>query len=229
MKVAIMQPYFLPYVGYYQLAAAVDVFVVYDNIKYTKKGWFNRNRLLLNGSDALFSLPLRKASDALVVRDRFLASDFDREKLLNQFRGAYAGAPQFAATWPLIERVVRHPDQNLFGYIRHAIAETCAHLGIETPIRVSSTVPIEQGLRAQDKVIAVCKALGATTYVNPIGGVGLYSREDFEREGIDLRFLRPLPWEYPQFGAPFVPWLSILDVLYRRIIRRIRDGGPFRR
>ena len=87
MKVAIMQPYFLPYIGYFQLIAAVDVFIVYDNIKYTKKGWINRNRILLNGKDVMFSLPLKSDSDYLNIRDRELSADLSRGKLLNQFRG----------------------------------------------------------------------------------------------------------------------------------------------
>jgi len=93
MKAAIMQPYFLPYIGYFQLMAEVDVLVVYDNIKYTKKGWINRSRISLNGTDVMFSLPLKNDSDALAVRDRQLAADFNRTKLLNQFKGAYARAP----------------------------------------------------------------------------------------------------------------------------------------
>jgi len=86
MKAAIMQPYFLPYIGYFQLMAEVDVLVVYDNIKYTKKGWINRNRISLNGTDVMFSLPLKNDSDALAVRDRQLAADFNRTKLLNHSR-----------------------------------------------------------------------------------------------------------------------------------------------
>jgi len=102
--VAIMQPYFLPYIGYFQLMSAVDTFIVYDNIKYTKKGWFNRNRLLQNGADVMFSLPLKSDSDHLDVRDRNLAADFKREKLLNQFRGAYARAPFFGTTFRWLKR-----------------------------------------------------------------------------------------------------------------------------
>ena len=102
MKVGIMQPYFLPYVGYFQLIAAVDLFIVYDNIKYTKKGWINRNRMLLNGTDTTFSLPLRKDSDYLNVVDRELSLDFDRHKLLNQLRGAYIRAPYFNVVWPML-------------------------------------------------------------------------------------------------------------------------------
>lgn len=213
MKVAIMQPYFLPYIGYYQLIAAVDIFVVYDNIKYTKKGWINRNRLLLNGADAMFSLPLKKDSDSLDVVQRELSAEFDREKLLNQFRGAYARAPHFAQTFPLLERIVHCGEENLFRYIHHSITEVCAYLNIKTEIRISSGIDIDHGLKAQDKVIALCRAAGADTYINAIGGTDLYDRGVFGAQGIELKFIKARPFEYAQFGAPFVPWLSIVDVL----------------
>lgn len=213
MRVAIMQPYFFPYIGYFQLIGAVDLFIVYDNIKYTKKGWINRNRMLLAGRDVMFSLPLRSGSDSLDVRDRELATDFNRIKLLNQFRGAYSRAPHFADVFPMIERAVRHDESNLFGYLNHALACACGQLSLTTPIRVSSSVDIDHGLRNQDKVIALAKAVGATTYVNAIGGVELYDGAAFRDRGLDLRFIRPKPFEYVQFGDPFVPWLSIIDVM----------------
>nr|WP_275983035.1 WbqC family protein [Propionivibrio soli] len=210
---AIMQPYFLPYIGYYQLMAAVDLFIVYDNIKYTKKGWINRNRMLQNGADAMFSVPLKNDSDALDIRERQIAVDFKRDKLLNQLRATYGKAPYFEQTFPLIEGIVRHEDANLFGYLHHAIEKSARHLGIGTPIRVSSTVPIDHALKGQDKVIALCAAVGADTYVNPPGGVDLYSGDAFREKDIDLKFIRPRLVEYAQFGQPFVPWLSIVDVL----------------
>lgn len=216
MKLAIMQPYFLPYIGYFQLIAASDLFIVYDNIKYTKKGWINRNRMLRNGEPATFSLPLQAGSDSLDVDQRLLAPD--PHKWLAQLKEAYRRAPQFAATLPLLEAIAASPERNLFRFLHQALLATCAHLGIQTPVRVSSTVPVDHGLKSQDKVLALCAALGADTYVNPIGGTELYGREDFAAHGIDLRFLRARPLEYPQFGAqfgdsPFVPWLSIVDVL----------------
>ena len=125
MRLAIMQPYFLPYIGYYQLIAAADIFIVYDNIKYTKKGWINRNRILQNGKDVLFSLPLRNDSDSFDVRDRELAADFKRDKLLNQFGEAYRRAPYFAQTFPLLERIVHFDDTNLFRFLHHSIVKTC--------------------------------------------------------------------------------------------------------
>lgn len=213
MKVGIMQPYFLPYIGYFQLIASVDQFIVYDKIKYTKKGWINRNRMLLNGTDALFSLPLRKASDSLDIVARELAADFDRAKMLSQFSHAYRRAPYFAQTIAWLEHIVEYQESNLFRYIHHSLVQTCKHLSITTEIRISSSFLIDPALKGQDKVLALCHASNADTYINAIGGTELYAREEFLAHDIELKFLHPKPFEYPQFGAAFVPWLSIVDLL----------------
>lgn len=223
MKLAIMQPYFLPYIGYFQLIAAANTFVVYDNIKYTKSGWINRNRLLLNGSDTMFSLPLKKGSDSLDVVTRQLAPDFNRAKLLAQIAGAYRRAPHFTPTFALLKQIIEKEDDNLFRYIYHSIVTICQHLEIETTIRVSSTLPFDNELKGQDKVVAICEAVGADCYINPIGGTELYARRDFAARGIALQFLKPRPFEYFQFGAEFVPWLSIVDGLMFNPIEVIRD------
>ena len=223
-----MQPYFLPYIGYWQLIAAVDAFVVYDNIKYTKKGWINRNRFLTNGVEAVFSLPLRKDSDFLDVNQRFLADSFDRENLLNHFREAYRKAPEFSSVMPLLEGIVRNPVSNLFEYILGSIRVVSGFLEIKTPLVVSSTIVCDHSLKSAERVQAICKALGADTYVNPMGGMELYSKDDFARNGIDLKFLKALPFEYSQGGSPFVPWLSILDVLMfnrkERVVSQVYNG-----
>lgn len=222
MRLGIMQPYFLPYIGYFQLIAAVDQFVVYDNIKYTKKGWINRNRFLQNGKEAMFSLSLKKDSDSLDVCERELAADFDRERLLNQLRGAYRRAPHFEQTFLLIEQVVRYPEPNLFLFLHNGIVQVCAHLGITTKIIVSSEVDIDHQLRAQDKVLALCEALDATAYVNAIGGVELYSKKTFQEKGVELQFIQSRPCDYVQFDDAFVPWLSIVDVMMFNPLDAIR-------
>lgn len=212
-SLAIMQPYFVPYIGYFQLIAAVDLFIVYDNIKYTKKGWINRNRLLQNGKDVLFSLPLKSDTDSLDVCERELAADFNRQKLLNQFKDAYRRAPYFEQTHPLIEQIVRYEDRNLFCFLHHSILKTCEHLGITTEIRISSGIAIDHDLKNQDKVLALCAAVGARTYVNAVGGMDLYSKDTFREKRVDLKFIQSLPFEYTQLGDTFVPWLSIIDVM----------------
>lgn len=211
--IAIMQPYFCPYIGYFQLIRAADVFVVYDNIKYTKKGWINRNRLLANGEATTFSLPIKKDSDALDVRDRWLAEDFDRRKLLNRIRAAYQKAPFFEETFPLVERVVQFEDRNLFSFIYHSLREICVFLGITTSLIKSSDLAIDHELKSQDKVIGICQSLRAESYVNPIGGRELYSKDDFRDAGLELKFLETCDVVYRQFDAAFVEFLSIVDVM----------------
>jgi hypothetical protein len=213
MKLAIMQPYFLPYIGYFQLLASVDQFIVYDNIKYTKKGWINRNRMLQNGKDVMFSLPLKNDSDYLDVCQRELSSEFNRTKLLNQFKGAYRRAPYFDQTIGLIEEIVDCEDTNLFAYVHHSIVKIGAYLCITTEIKKSSSIAIDHTLKNQDRVLALCEAVGATSYVNAIGGMELYSNDTFRYKGIDLNFIKSKPFEYPQLGDAFVPWLSIIDVM----------------
>ncbi|MGR9557827.1 WbqC family protein (plasmid) [Rhizobium leguminosarum] len=213
MKLAIMQPYFFPYIGYFQLIHAVDKFVVYDNIKYTKKGWINRNRILRNGEDFTFSLPIKAASDSLDICDRTLSTEFDRNKLVNQIQGAYRRAPFFSNAFPVIEQAIRFQDSNLYSYIFNSITKICDYLGIKTEFIVSSKMKIDHGLKAETKVLALCEEAGASVYINAIGGVDLYSRETFNARDIDLKFIKSKPLEYPQFGAEFLPWLSIIDVI----------------
>lgn len=212
--VGIMQPYFLPYMGYWQLISAVDEFVIYDNIKYTKKGWINRNRFLQNGKDELFSLPLKADSDTLDVAERELSPDFERDKLIRQLQGAYRKAPHYTENFPVIEDIIKNPEQNLSEYISASIHKLCEYLGIGTKLTASSEVAIDhQSLKGQDKVMAICHALDATSYLNPIGGLELYDKSTFEKSGLELSFLRSQVLPYQQFGQPALPHLSILDVL----------------
>lgn len=223
MRVAIMQPYFMPYIGYFQLIAGVDLFIVYDNIKYTKKGWINRNRFLRGGKATLFTLPLTKDSDDLDVRDRSISAGFDKRHLLNQFADAYRRAPAFGETFPLVESIVLRDESNLFRYIHHSVTVVAGYLGIATRILPSSSLPIDHALRGKEKVLALCRHVGATTYVNAIGGRDLYSPDAFSAVGIALKFIQSRPIQYPQFNHQFVPWLSIIDVLMFNPRERVRE------
>lgn len=222
-RLAIMQPYFLPYIGYFQLIQAVDQFIVYDNIKYTKKGWINRNRMLQQGKEAVFSLPLKSNSDFLDVVERELTPDFDAPRFLNRMLESYRRAPHFGAVAPVLEEVMSCEDRNLFRFVHHSIIQVCTYLGIGTEITVASTLPIDHSLKSQDKVLALCEQAGAGVYVNPIGGTELYSKEAFAAQGVELQFLQALPFEYPQAGNAFVPWLSIVDVMMFNPVDEIRE------
>lgn len=211
--VSIMQPYFFPYIGYWQLLTAADQFIIYDNIQYTKKGWINRNRFLQNGKDQLFILPLKSDSDYLDVAQRVLSPDFNRKKLISQLSNAYRRAPFYKENFPLIEDIILFEQGNLFEYILNSVRKTADYLEMETQITVSSDVQIDHSMKAQDKVIALCKAVNADTYVNPPGGMELYSEAAFENAGLSLSFLKPDSITYQQFDNEFQAALSIIDVL----------------
>lgn len=215
MKIGIMQPYFLPYLGYFQIMKACDKYVVYDNIQFTKKGWIHRNRMLLNGKDAMFSLPLKSDSDFLDINQRCLADGFEKEKnkILGQIKSAYGKAPQFKTVYPIIESIFNYPDANLFNYIFNAINTIKDYLQIETPLVVSSTIDMDHELKSKYRVMEIVKCLGGDTYINPIGGMELYDKQEFANSGIALHFHKMQSVVYPQFKNEFVPYLSILDLM----------------
>ena len=220
-KVAIMQPYFLPYIGYWQLIGAATTFVVYDNIKYTKKGWINRNRYLLSGSDAFFTIPLKSQSDYFSVNERMISDSFDPAKIYNQIAYAYKKAPYFSEVSPFLKSLVEYSNSNLFDFIYNSILQTMSILQIKTKIIISSQLDIDHSLKAQDKVLAICKHLKADLYINPIGGTELYSREAFAEKGIELKFIKSNLITYKQFDNEFVPWLSILDIMMFKSVNDI--------
>ncbi|PKA82137.1 WbqC-like protein [Ulvibacter sp. MAR_2010_11] len=216
MKIAIMQPYFLPYLGYFQLLNAVKKFVVYDNIQYSKKGWINRNRILSNGVDSMFTIPLEKSSDYLDVNQRSISEQFikvERDKILRRIRNEYKNAPSFESVMPLVERVFNYPELNLFEYIYYSIKEISNYLEITTQLQISSKINIDHNLKSQKKVLEICKALHAQEYINPIGGLELYSKKEFLDSGIKLMFMKTNSISYQQFNNEFLPNLSIIDVL----------------
>lgn len=214
-KIAIMQPYFLPYIGYFHLINSVDEFVIYDNIQYTKKGWINRNRILVNGSDKIITLPLKKDSDYLNVKDRVLANNWEKEKtkLLNLIKSSYSKSPYFNKIFPIINSCLSLPNNNLFEFILNSLHLLNSYLRINTKITISSTLNIDHTLKSRDKVIAICKYLNADTYINAIGGQELYNINDFKSKEINLKFIKSPPLNYKQYDNEFIPWLSILDVL----------------
>lgn len=220
-----MQPYFIPYIGYFQLINTVDKFIIYDDIQYTKKGWINRNRILTNGKDTYITLPLKKDSDYADIKDRYLAESWnqERKKILNKIIANYRKTPYFEETFPLIKNILSFENINLFEYLLQSIRLTLEHLNIHTPIITSSTLGVDKSLKSQDKIIAICHKMEASEYVNPIGGVTLYDKEYFSNQGIELFFLQSKKIKYQQYNTSFIPSLSIIDILMFNSIDRVKS------
>lgn len=223
-KIGIMQPYLFPYLGYFQLISAVDVFVLSDDLQYIHQGWINRNRILVNGKASYIQFPLKKASYSLKINERYFVDNFSHhiDKLLRGISLSYAKAPCFKNVFLLLENIMRFPEKNLAKYVENSIRSICAYLYITTPILVSSKLSLDASLRSQYRVIETVKRLDGNVYINPIGGTALYSFDEFRRHEIDLKFHRMRDVQYRQFGSDFVPYLSIIDVLMFNEIPEVR-------
>ena len=210
-----MQPYFFPYIGYFQLINAVDVFVIYDNIEFTKKGWINRNRILVNHNDSIITLPLQKESDFLNINERHLSILFSQDsvKIIRKITEAYRKAPHFKVVMPIIEDIFNYKNQNIFDFIYKSLKIICNYLDIKTKFEISSSIKIDHSLKSQNKVIAICEQLKATHYINAIGGQELYDKSVFDKKEIVLNFIKTSTIKYNQFDNDFIPWLSIIDVI----------------
>ena len=211
-----MQPYVFPYIGYYQLLNAVDKFVLLDDVNFIKGGWINRNRLLVNNEAGYFTVPLKRMSSTTHIKDAVIDDEGQkrwRKHVTSRIANCYQRAPFFTDVFPLVETVFLLPTVSISEMAASSLSAVSAYLGITTPLILSSSLPSNAHLKGQDRVIDTCVREGASVYVNAIGGQALYSRGEFIARGIDLRFLKSHPIEYPQLKNEFVPGLSIVDVL----------------
>lgn len=214
MKVGIMQPYFLPYIGYWQLMNAVDKYVVYDDVNFIKGGWVNRNRVLSNCNAVFINLLLSKASPNLLINEIYIINgDREQKKMLKQIDQMYRKADYFKDVFPLVEKIVNYEEKNLALYLYYSILEIAKFLDMDTEFVLSSELEKDNQLKAQARVIDIVKTVGGHKYINAIGGVELYDKSKFDKNGIELSFLKTNIDEYLQFGGEFVGGLSIIDVL----------------
>jgi len=214
MRLAVMQPYAFPYLGYFQLMHAVDRFVLLDDVTYIKQGWINRNRLLGPHGPLRFTLPVQGASSNRRLCDLFLTADTRwSDSLLRTIEQNYRRAPGFERAWPVVETSLRYPERRLTDWLRHSLEQVRAALEISTPLVSAADIHPAASCRGLDRVLEICGREGADEYLNAEGGRALYPAEIFTAHGIGLHFVEHQPRAYPQRGAPFVERLSIIDVM----------------
>lgn len=211
MKLAVMQPYLFPYLGYFQLIHAVDTFVVYDDVNYIKGGWINRNNILNQGRSQRVTLAVSGASPNKHINQVGVGGN--GESMLKSIYHAYTKAPQFKAVYHLLESVLLQEETNLAVYLEKGLRLICDYLDLHPEWHVSSGIAKNEALRGQDKILDICAVLEATHYINLSGGRGLYDRETFKERGVRLSFIESRPVSYPQFRGEYVPNLSIIDMM----------------
>lgn len=214
MKLAIMQPYLLPYIGYWQLLAAVDKFVVLDDVAFIPRGWIHRNRILVNGAPYLFTLPVSGSSpNRLIYEIERADSESWRHKFHSTLRQSYGHAPHYKTTMALLDPILTNPERNLSRFILDSLQTVAEYLEITTHLALASSSYDKHGLKGQERIIDICKREGTNCYLNSSGGILLYERDRFAEKNIFLQFLEPNETPYPQRTESFVPWLSIIDLL----------------
>lgn len=216
MKVAIMQPYIFPYIGYFQLINSTDIFIFYDDVNFIKSGWINRNKILINGKENYFTIPLENISSYTLINEtKILNTPKTINKLLKSIEQNYKKAPYFDKVYPLITHLL---TENRYTFISElaaqSIIEVCKYLGIEKKFLFSSKdFPETKSLERADRLIEITQRLNSNNYINPIGGTELYNKDYFKEKGVSLQFIKPISTPYKQFNEEFIPWLSIIDVL----------------
>ncbi len=216
MKVAIMQPYLFPYIGYFQLINAVDTFVFYDDVNYIKKGWINRNRILSNNNeDYLFTVPLIEASQNKMINEiDVFTSEKWKIKFLKNIKVTYFKAPYFDSAFELITRVLNEKYKTISDLAILSIIQVSKELELSTSFRKSSIDFFQtKELKGVERLLEICKIINAEVYINPIGGQELYDKEQFLNNGVDFFFLKSKNIQYKQFDNEYIPWLSIIDLL----------------
>ena len=213
-KLGIMQPYLFPYIGYWQAINAVDEYVLLDDVNFIMRGYINRNNILLNGKAYLFSVPLEKPSqNKLISETKLNFLEKDKENFLKTITMAYKKAPYFNDVFPIIKEIILNSENDLTKYIKYSIETIQKYLNITTRIELSSNIEKDNSLKSQERILEINKKLTSTIYINAIGGQELYDKDAFLASGIELKFIKTLPYEYKQFNNDFVPNLSIIDVL----------------
>jgi len=222
-KIAIMQPYFFPYIAYWQVINAVDTYVVYDDVAYIKGGWINRNNILVNGKANLITLALENSSSFKNINEiNIIQNGKNTEKIVKTIQMAYKKAPFYNQVMLILENLfTKNIKISEFNY--NSIIDINKYLGINTNIILSSNLAKDNTLKAQDKVIHINKLLNSNMYINAIGGQELYDREEFKKEGIELKFIKMGDIKYQQFKNDFVPNLSIIDVMMFNSVEKIKE------
>ncbi len=216
MKIALMQPYFLPYIGYFQLINAVDKFIFCNDLGFIKQGWINRNNILLEGKKHRFCLPIKHVSSFTSIKETKISEQPNdwQNKLSKKIWLAYHKAPFFDAVYPWIDEILKGaPNHSISDVAIISIEHTFQYLNLEKNLSQSIGLYDNEELKLAKRVIDICQQEGADTYINAIGGQNLFCKNDFKKHNIDLCFIKPILKTYEQNSPEFVAGLSILDVL----------------
>lgn len=218
MKLGVMQPYIFPYLGYFQLLNHVDQFVFFDDVNFIKGGWINRNQILTNHEPHMFSIPLKKASQNKLINEIELSidekwfSDFNKKIQFNYKSAPYYNQISEVLNYTFLKHL--NGGSTIADLTIDSIVNSLNYLQIDKKTERSSLIKYDRNGNGESKIISICKVSNASSYINPINGKHLYNFDNFKEKSIELSFIKMNESvNYKQFSFPFVPNLSMLDIL----------------
>lgn len=225
MRVALMQPYFFPYLGYFQLIHAVDEFVIFDQAQYIRRGWINRNRILNAQKESIYiHIPVEKAPRETKIKHILINHSSNwKENIFYQLH-YYHKAPNYAFVMDFLDECFDSGMTSISELNTILLKKVCELLAIDTKITVlSKEFPmITEATEADEWGIQVAKALKATTYINAIGGIDFYNEQKYCANNLAIQFIQPNLKSYKQYNHIFIPGLSIIDVLMFNDLNEIK-------
>lgn len=228
MKVAIMQPYFFPYLGYFSLIKNADQFILLDTVQFIRHGWIERNRILKQDDGWIYiKVPIIKAygQKTLIKEVKIDNNQNWKHKIISQIQPYKKIAPYYHRVLNLLNNLFKEEFKDITHLNKTSLEMVCSLLAIEKKIDVFSEMDLKiKDPKAPDEwALNICKALhDVTEYWNPPGGIEIFDKLKYENSGIRLRFLECRLTEYDQKRKKFEPALSILDVLMFNSINDIQ-------
>lgn len=213
-----MQPYFVPYLGYFSLIKHTEQFILFDTVQFIRHGWIDRNRILKpsNGWQYI-NVPLRKHSRETMIKDVKIHSEVDwKDKIFRQLEHYKKRAPFYQDTIDLLKCSFDVQTDSIVKLNENLIKVICDHIGINVNLSIFSEMNLNvEEVNAPDEwALNICKSIGnVDEYWNPEGGLEFFDRSKYEKEGINIQFLKINLRKYPQRRRDFEPGLSIIDAM----------------
>jgi hypothetical protein len=214
-RIAIVQSCYVPWRGYFDLARRVDEFVLYDDARYTRSDWRNRNRIKTAAGTKWLSIPVRVPAGGACVRDVETDGDQWRRRHWRTLEHAYGRAPWFEHYRPRLEPLYLGERERRLSVVNRRFLETLAELlGIATPWRWSWELELLAG--RNERLIGICRQLGADEYLSGPAARDYLDEAAFARAGIRVVWMSYDGYrDYPQLHGDFEPAVSALDLLFQ--------------
>lgn len=211
-KLAILQPSYIPWIGYFEQIVNVDIFVFYDDVQYTKNDWRNRNKIKTLDGSSWLSIPIKSSTSKKI--NEVLIDDTKnwQTKHLKSLKQYYSKSKYFEDIYPLLEKNINSDINSISTLSIDIIKDIVKYLKIDTKFYLSSDLDI--GGDKNNRLINICKHFNASSYYTGLAAKDYIDEELFKKNNIELVYQEYKHPSYEQLHGDFLPYLSIIDLLF---------------